>query len=72
MCVWLGSGAVAAQGVLGLPSLEVLLNHGDVPLRDVGMVGVSWGSRRSFPTLLNMQAVVPTSCLGFLGSRDGA
>ena len=29
----------SAQGVMGPPSLEVFQSHGDVALRDVGMVG---------------------------------
>ena len=44
----------AAQlGVVGSPCLEVLMNLGDVALRDVlsGHGGAGWGSERSFPTL---------------------
>ena len=37
--------------VMGSPSLEVLQNHGDVALRDVGRVGwVGFGILVAFPT----------------------
>ena len=77
MCTWLGGGALAQlpRECWGSPSLEVLQNHGDVALRDVGMVGL--GISEVFSSLVvlmipNTQAVVSTSCLVFWGIRGGA